>query len=257
MANNAGITIQSVARALQVLECFTGKETELGITQIAAQMDLNKSTAYGLVNTLVAFGYLEQNQTTRQYRLGIKLFEMGSLVERRMDLRTEARPYLKELAEEYRATVHLASFSEGEVVYIDKVDIPDAFIIYSQIGKRAPMYCTGVGKAILAYMPEEYLETHVLSKPLTANTPKTITSREKLIEELENIRRRGYAMDDEELEIGLRCIAVPVFGAEGNPIAALSVSAPLGRFPTEKTEEIAERIQKDSRQISARLGYRL
>lgn len=169
-----GVIVQSVARALTMISCFAN-DTELGISEIAERMDLSKSTTYGLVNTLTAFGYLEQTEN-KKYRLGLKLFELGNLVQSRMDVRMEARPYCQLLADKYRTTVHLATHSEEEIIYIDKVDNNSSVVVYSQIGKRAPMYCTGVGKAILAFLPEEYMEKYVLSRPLTKMTEHTITT---------------------------------------------------------------------------------
>ena len=151
-----GVIVQSVARALTMVSCFAN-DAELGISEIAERMDLSKSTTYGLINTLTVFGYLEQTEN-KKYRLGLKLFELGNLVQSRMDIRMEAKPYCQLLADKYRTTVHLATFSEGEIIYIDKVDNNSSVVVYSQIGKRAPMYCTGVGKAILAFLPEEYVE---------------------------------------------------------------------------------------------------
>ena len=115
----------------------------MGISEISECMNLSKSTVYGLVNTLVSYGYLEQDGSTKKYKLGMKLFEMGRAVESRMDLRSEARPFCEMLSQKYGQTVHLATHCEGEVVYIDKFDMPDFLITYSQVGKRAPMTCTG------------------------------------------------------------------------------------------------------------------
>ena len=170
-----------------MISCFAN-DTELGISEIAERMDLSKSTTYGLVNTLTAFGYLEQTEN-KKYRLGLKLFELGNLVQSRMDVRMEARPYCQLLADKYRTTVHLATHSEGEIIYIDKVDNNSSVVVYSQIGKRAPMYCTGVGKAILAFLPEEYMEKYVLSRPLIKMTEHTITTGDGLLKELEQVRR--------------------------------------------------------------------
>lgn len=147
----------TIGRTCPYNDLLLRNDTELGISEIAERMDLSKSTTYGLVNTLTAFGYLEQTEN-KKYRLGLKLFELGNLVQSRMDVRMEARPYCQLLADKYRTTVHLATHSEGEIIYIDKVDNNSSVVVYSQIGKRAPMYCTGVGKAILAFLPEEYME---------------------------------------------------------------------------------------------------
>lgn len=249
-----GVSVQSVARALDIIACFDDA-AELGISELSERMDLSKSTIYGLVNTLTAFGYLEQSEQNKKYRLGLKLFELGNLVQRRMDIRQEARPWCKLLADKYRTTVHLAAYSEGEIIYVDKVDSASSVVIYSQIGKRAPMYCTGVGKAILAFLPPDYMERYILSKPLVKMTDHTILTREGLLAELDLVRSRGYAVDDEEIEPGLHCIAAPIFNHKGQPVMALSVSFPYGRLWDIDWDEATRDVQYYVRQISERLGY--
>ena len=244
-----GVIVQSVARALTMISCFAN-DTELGISEIAERMDLSKSTTYGLVNTLTAFGYLEQTEN-KKYRLGLKLFELGNLVQSRMDVRMEARPYCQLLADKYRTTVHLATHSEGEIIYIDKVDNNSSVVVYSQIGKRAPMYCTGVGKAILAFLPEEYMEKYVLSRPLIKMTEHTITTGDRLLKELE----RGYAVDDEEIEPGLHCIAAPIFNHKRQPQMAISMSFPYGRMWDLDWEQAVRDVLYYAKQTSERLGY--
>ncbi len=255
MQKNEGVIIQSVVRAIEIIECFNGNNEELGISEIADYMKLSKSTIYGLVNTLKVAGLLEQNVQNKKYRLGIKLFELGNLVQSRMDLRDEARPFCRKLAEKYETTVHLAIFDEGDVIYIDKLVNYDMQIVSSQVGKRAPMYCTGVGKAILAYVEDEHIEKYVLSKPLQKITNNTITTRERLIEEIQIIRSRGYAIDDEEIEIGLRCIAAPIFNSKGYPIAAVSISASYRKVQDKMIESIAKDVKYYAQKISERMGY--
>ena len=248
-----GVIVQSVARALTMVSCFAN-DAELGISEIAERMDLSKSTTYGLINTLTVFGYLEQTES-KKYRLGLKLFELGNLVQSRMDIRMEAKPYCQLLADKYRTTVHLATFSEDEIIYIDKVDNNSSVVVYSQIGKRAPMYCTGVGKAILAFLPEEYVEKYVASTSLLPVTEHTITTREKLLEELSKIRERGYAADDEEIEPGLHCIAAPIFNHKRQPRMAISLSFPYGRIWDLDWEQAVQDVRYYARQISERVGY--
>lgn len=255
MRKKRGVIVQSVARALEILDCFCGNVIELGISEIADEMQLSKSTVYGLVNTLTEKGYLEQNPENKKYRLGIKLFELGNLVEKRMDIRNEAEPFCQVLAEKYNDTVHLATHYEGEIIYIGKVDALDAMIASSQVGKRAPMHCTGVGKAILAYMEMEYLEKHIFNKPLSKMTEKTITTPEVLMDELKLIKSRGYAIDDEEIEIGLRCVAAPILNYKGYPVAAISISAPYRKITDEVIEEVARDVQHYTKEISKRMGY--
>jgi len=255
MANSDGVIVKSVERALSILECFNGS-AERKLSEIVEEMQLSKSTVYGLVNTLTAKGFLEQNPLTKGYRLGIKLFELGGLVLKRMDLRNEAKPFCMELSKKYNATVHLAAYYEDEVVYVDKVDSPGSIIIYSQIGKRAPMHCTGVGKAIMAYLPRNVIENYLKKHPLQKFTDYTITDTEQLIKELKLTRKRGYAIDNEEIEFGLRCIAAPIFSHRDFPVAAVSISAPTARLPEEEIETIASDVQMYAQQISQRLGYK-
>lgn len=252
---NEGVMVQSVLRALKILDCFTGNNEELGISEISEYMDLSKSTTYGLVNTLKAVGYLAQDEKSKKYRLGIKLFELGNLVHRRIDLRAEARPLCMELSGEYGTTVHLATFDEGDVIYIDKLVNYDMQIASSQIGRRAPMYCTGVGKSILAYIDNEYLDKYVFSRELKKITKNTISTREQLIEELQITRSRGYAIDDEEIEIGLRCVAAPIFDYNAYPIAAVSVSATFRKMNDSMIEKISKDVKQCALKISERMGY--
>lgn len=250
-----GVTVQSVKRAMMILECFTGPLKEMGITELANAMELSKSTLFGLVNTLLNEGYLEQNPENKKYRLGLKLFEMGSLVQRRMDIRQITRPYLEILSNRFCLTVHMAVYSSGEVVYIDKMDVPDAIIIYSQIGKRAPLHCTGIGKAILSYLPEAEIELLLQRKFLTKHTEHTIIEPEQLREELNRAHFSGFAVDNEEIEIGLRCVAAPIFDFQGRPIAALSISGAASQMTEEKILEISCDLKKVTVEISKKLGY--
>ena len=248
-----GVVVQSVARALEIVACFEDSE-ELGISELSEEMGLSKSTIYGLTSTLTSFGYLEQCEN-KKYRLGLKLFELGNIMQRRMDIRREARPWCQLLAEKYRTTVHLAAYSEGEIIYIDKVDSTNSVVIYSQVGKRAPMYCTGVGKAILAYLPEAYQKKYVLDRPFVKMTENTISTREGLIEELRTIHTCGYAVDNEEIEPGLQCVAAPIFNHRCQPQMAISVSFPFGRLHDADKEEVVRDVLHHAKNISGRLGY--
>jgi len=255
LANKEGVTIQSLERAFEILELFK-QSKEMGISEISQGMGLSKSTVYGLVNTLVKYNYLEQDNSSKKYRLGMGLFEMGSLVESRLDIRSEAKPFCEELSKKYGLTVHLATHYEGEVVYIEKYDEPDYIIIYSQVGKRAPMTCTGVGKAMLAYLGEGYIKKYILNKPFAVKTEKSISSEKMLFDSLENVRRQGYAMDDEEIAQGLKCVAVPIFDKKGQVTAAISISGMTSRMNDKTVKEISRDMLKVSEEISARLGYR-
>ncbi|MPM19196.1 Transcriptional regulator KdgR [bioreactor metagenome] len=254
LSRKEGTTIQSVARAMEILRCFEDS-AELGISEISDCMGLSKSTIYGLVNTLTGYGFLEQSDQNKKYRLGLRLFELGALVQRRMDIRREAHPWCQLLADKYLTTVHLAAYSDGEVIYVDKVDNTNSVVVYSQIGKRAPMYCTGVGKAMATFLPLDYLEKYIFSRPMTKMTDNTITSREALLAEFDKIRSRGYAVDNEEIEPGLQCIAAPIFNYSKVPQMAISVSFPYGRLRDLRLEDVAEDVIHHANMISQRLGY--
>jgi DNA-binding IclR family transcriptional regulator len=241
-------------RALEILELFE-KNSELSISEISEKMDLSKSTVYGLVNTLTTKGFLEQFDVTKKYKLGIKNFELGNCVEKRMDLRMEARPYFEMLSNLFHETIHLAKHYDGEIVYLEKISGSDFSIVSSQIGHRAPMHCTGVGKVQLAYLSEEYLERYVFSKPMKKYTKNTIVTKEDLLKELEKLRQNGYVLDDEEIEIGLRCVAVPILGQGSNILAGISVSAPTGRMSDEKVDCISKELKEISKKLSKQMGY--
>lgn len=246
--------IQSVDRALRILEGFSLKEKELGVTEISKRTGLNKSTCFGLIQTLQNRGYLEQNTENGKYKLGLRVFELGQIFESGLDVLTIAKPYLKELVEKAKETVHLAILNKSEAVYMEKVEGPSAINIISQIGNRVNFHCTGVGKAILAYLPEENVNG-LLKRDLVSFTKNTITDTEKLRQQLSEIKKKGYSIDDEEIEIGLRCIAAPIFNARKEVVAALSISGPTMRITEDRLAEMAGLAKETAYKISVRLGY--
>ena len=250
----SGIQIQSVARAMDILNCFRC-ESELGISELSAEMGLNKSTIYGLVNTLTGYGFLEQDENTKKYRLGMTLYELGTIALARVDIRSEAKKYAAPLLRKYPATVHVATHSAGAVIYLDKLNRDDVFIQTSSIGVRVPMYCTGVGKAMLAFLPESYFEQYI-SFPLEKQTANTITERAALLQELAAVRETGLAYDREEIEPGVSCIAAPVFQRDGSPDMAVSISFSNGRIREVDQNEVARDLLALTNRLSARLGYR-
>ncbi len=252
-SGNANI-IQSVDRALRILEGFSLKEKELGVTEISKRTGLNKSTCFGLIQTLQNRGYLEQNSENGKYRLGLKVFVLGQIFEASLELRVLAKPYLEELVDKTKETVHLVIRNKHEAVYVEKVEGPSAISIISQVGNRVNFHCTGVGKVILAHLAEEDVNK-ILKNELARFTKNTITDIEKLKQQLKEIRRDGYSLDDEEIEIGLRCIAAPIFNYRKEVIAALSISGPTMRITDERLRKIAELTKEAAKKISNRLGY--
>lgn len=247
--------IQSIERAADVLELFLVSNPELSVKEISEKLNLSKSTVHGIIKTLEERGYLQQNPVDLKYKLGIKLFELGNFVGNHLDIGKIARPIIRNLVVELNETVHLVMLQRDEVIYIDKIEGPRALTIYSHIGKRAPVHCTGVGKVILAYQGEKEIDRILSSVVLESYTEYTMTNITNIKNHLKLIREKGYAIDDEEIELGLKCIAAPIFNHQGNVIASISCAAPKMRFDDERIPEVIERIQKASSEISKCLGY--
>ncbi len=246
--------IQSVDRALSILEYFSLDRPEGGVSDIARTLGLNKSTAFGILCTLERRGYVEQNPETGRYRLGLKMLEMGNIKLAGFDLTRAAHPILRELADRMEETVHLAIYDRGEVVYIDKVEADNAITISSFIGKRNPSYCTGVGKCLLAFQRDEEIERIIL-EGLPARTARTITDPAAFRKELAAIRETGRGHDEEEFVAGLFCAAAPVRDNRGNVCAAISVSAPTIRTSREKALLMSDAVDRAARTISTTLGF--
>jgi IclR family transcriptional regulator, KDG regulon repressor len=248
--------VKSVSRALHIIDIVSSEKDGLGVTEIAKQMDINKSSVYRILSTLVQYGYIEQDKETERYKLGYKFLDISSKLLESIDLRREAKPYLRELEKETNEVIHLVVYDQGEVIYIEKLEGTETLRMHSKVGKRAPMHCTGVGKAILAHLPLNVVLEIIERKGLPKHTDFTITDRDALLKELEKVKQKGYALDLEENEYGIRCIAVPIFDYSGNVVAAVSISGPTIRMTDERIEKLQERIRYIGSQISERLGYR-
>jgi IclR family transcriptional regulator, KDG regulon repressor len=247
--------LSSVAMAVRLMKAFSDGEAEIGVSALAARLGLAKSTVHRLASTLVAEGMLEQNPESGRYRLGIALFGLGALVRRRMSLSAEAKPFLFELREETNETVLLAIPADSEVMYVYNLESTQAIRMRSDIGVRQPAWCTAVGRAIFAFQGEPAV-ARMLSGPLAARTARTLTQPKALRAALAEVRRLGYAVDDEESEAGMRCIAAPVRDAGGEVIAAVGVAGPVQRLSPEALVAIAAPVMQTAEAISARLGYR-
>jgi len=246
--------IQSVFRALKILECVAENENLISLTEISRKMGLSKSTTHGLIATLEMYGYIQQDLETGKYSLGLKTFELGQAYAASLDIREIALPDLKELSELYQETAHLAILSGDEVVYIDKVDGNRSSIgIRTRIGGRNPAYCTGVGKVLLAGLSEDTVKEMYAGKPFKKFTKNTVSDLTALAKQLQRVRETGYAMDSEEIEPDLQCVAAPVRDSQGVVIAAISLSGPANRF--HNMEQIISAVIKAAEQVSMRLGY--
>jgi len=247
--------LHGLERAVSVLEVLSESEAPLSLAEICHRMNLHKSTAHRSLMVLERSALIERTPENR-FRLGLKLYELGNRAVEQIDLRARVYPFFRRLAMDVRETVHLGVLQKTSVVYLDKVEPNRRICMSSKIGSSNPVYCTSMGKAMLAFQPEETIEKIVSSIRFTRYTPKTLCSREKLFEHLETVRRRGYAIDDEEIELGVRCIGAPIFNADRWAIAAVSVSGPTSRITPQNVRAIAQRVLTCCREISASLGMR-
>ena len=247
-----GVVVQSVAKALAVLNCFSGHEEALTVSDISERMGLSPSTAFGLINTLRNEGFLEQDRVGKQYRLGMRMLQLGVLTQQRLPLFRIGEPFCQELLKKRAYTLHLATVVGGEVIYVHKMNNPNSPIMYSHVGKIASKHCTGIGKAVLAFLKEEEIEQY-LHAPLERFTPNTITDPNELRKELQRIRERRFAVDDEEVEIGCCCVAAPIFHGGDQVIGAVSISTTRQIWQNENLSELASDVIFCAGQISKRM----
>lgn len=246
--------MQSVDRAIQILKLFSEDRKEMKLTEIANELDLNKSTVYGILSTLKYHGLIDQDEKTQKYRLGLYLMRLGNLVANSIDVINIAHPIIEEVSHRLNETVHLSKLDRLEIVYLDKVESNQSIRISTAIGTRKPAYCTGMGKVLLAFSDLNEVEKSLPDK-LQAFTPNTVIDKKVLLEELRDIKKIGYAIDREESEIGLMCIAAPIFDYNGEVKYALSVSGPTPRITEERLEKIINIAKDAARKISYKLGY--
>lgn len=246
--------MQSVDRAIQILKLFSEDRKEMKLTEIANELDLNKSTVYGILSTLKYHGLIDQDEKTQKYRLGLYLMRLGNLVANSIDVINIAHPIIEEVSHRLNETVHLSKLDRLEIVYLDKVESNQSVRISTAIGTRKPAYCTGMGKVLLAFSDLNEVEKSLPDK-LQVFTPNTVIDKKVLLEELRDIKKIGYAIDREESEIGLMCIAAPIFDYNGEVKYALSVSGPTPRITGERLEKIINIAKDAARKISYKLGY--
>ncbi|WP_270181127.1 IclR family transcriptional regulator [Alkalihalobacillus sp. CinArs1] len=248
--------IQSVDRSLQILNILKEHQGGLGITELANKLDVAKSTIHRLVSTLESHQYIQRTPDHSSYQLGLKFIEMYHVVVDNLNILDVARDVLEQLSERTQKISHLVMIEEDhQVIYIDKVESQSTIRIYSRTGRKAPLHCTGVGKAISAYYTSDQLKDFFETRELTRFTDHTITSKERYEAELARIRESGYAIDDEEHEEGIRCIAVPIFDHQGKPTYAVSITGTVQQMTEQHLAEFLPILQEAGNEISKRLGY--
>ncbi len=246
--------VQALDRAFAVLDLLGESDVPLGLAQVASSLQLHKSTAHRFLMVLERHRMVERTGNGK-FRLGLRLFDFGNRAIEQYDLRERAQPHLRRLVSETEETAHLALLEAARVIYIDKIEPARSVRMITRIGASNPVHCTSVGKAILAFLPEDRAEEVIRRTRFERFTPRTIASADALRAEMEKTRKRGYAVDDEEFEEGLRCIAVPVLDAQRQPVAAVSVSGPSFRVTAQKLPSIANHLVQCVRGISADMGY--
>lgn len=247
--------LSSVTSALLVLKAFSVEEAEIGISSLAKRLGLAKSTVHRLAVTLASEGFLEQNPETGRYRLGLSLFTLGALARRRMDVSNVSRPLLGVLRDKHQEAATLAILSGASIMYLHNLESGQAIGIRAHIGDLKPATCTAEGRVLLAFSAPAVL-AEVLKAGLVARTPKSITDPQALLDVLEEVRQSGYAIDDEESEAGMRCVAAPVRDISGKVIAAVGLAGPTQRLTKRDLRNIAPDIVATGEAVSVRLGYR-
>ncbi len=248
--------IESVAKALTILMLFKTNKTEWGVTEIACELGMQKSTVYRLLSTMQEFGFVRKNGEGTAYRLGLRIFELGSVVSNSFDFRDIAVSYMHKLSEQCGETIHLGILNDNEVMSIEAVEAQSSLKSAIIVGKRAPLYCTSVGKALLAFLPTEERKQIIQSIHFEKFTEHTIINQDALEKELELIREQGYAIDNMEHVIGITCAAAPIFDAVGTVVGSLSISGPSVRLDPQRLSECVKFVLATAKDISKDLGYK-
>lgn len=255
VSEKAGHPIQSVRRAVRVIEQLAGEKSPIAIGQLSKKTGLHVSTTHRLLATLKVDGFVQQDPTSGRYSLGSRLIFLGQQYLEGLDLRHVARPFLEELSEQTGETANLVVLNQGEALYLDKVEAGLGLRISSRIGGRAPLHCTAAGKILLAAMSEVERSQWLAGHRLVALTARSLTDASSLQGELERVRQQGFALDMEECEEGAHCIAAPVTSSRGETAAAVSLSGPSIRMPSCRMQELASLVERTGRSISEQLGY--
>jgi DNA-binding IclR family transcriptional regulator len=248
--------IQAVDHALDLLEQFHDDVDELGVTELSKRLKLHKNNVFRLLATLESRNYIEQNRVTENYRLGLKTLELGQTFIKQMGLLRQSRPVLESLVRECNETTYVAILKEFHIVYLDAVETDLTVRVVPRVGSRLPAYCTAAGKIQLAFMTDEELDNYIPGKEMKRYTANTIISREELKKHLKVVAEQGYAVDNEELDVGVRCVSAPIRDYTRRIIGAVSISGPSMRFTDERIDnELIPLVKRAGDEISTKLGY--
>ncbi len=246
--------IQAIERAVSILNAFSAERPEYGVTELANELGLHKSTVHRFLVNLEHAGLVERSPRSGRYRLGLHILELGGLVMQQMSLWEEALPFLEGLVRDTGETGHLAVLDNGEAIYVERVETHRALRIPSAVGRGYPAHATSLGKVLLAYLGSTEVDGIIRAHGLEAYTSNTIVDESELEHELIVIRDRGYAIDNEEYDEGLRCIGAPIHDHTGAVVAAVGVGGPVTRVTPERVDELAELVTRAAAGLSRRLG---
>lgn len=248
-------SIRVLMRAAKVLDCFSGVEPEKSLTSLSEETGLNKSTVYRILETLERLKWVKREAKSGLYSLGMGIFELGSRAVCGLNFYSISRPFMDELVNITGQSVHLVVHDDGEALYLNKVEKPGVFITQpSNVGYRLPLHCTAVGKVLMAFMSNSEVEEILHKRGMDKFTDNTIVDKKELLQALRQVKKEGYALDDEEIRLGLRCVAAPIKDHTGNVIAAISVSGLTAYFSDDELPHLSEAVITTARDISRELG---
>lgn len=250
-------SVPAVGRALAIFELLARSKGGLTLAELTRRLSLPKSSTHCLLLTLERCGYLRRNESTSRYMFGLKLFSLANMAVSGIKLREQAAPFLRSLMEKTGLTVHLAILEQNEAVLIEKVEPPGSFKLATWLGKRMEAHCTSTGKALIAFLPETELDRLIREHGLPRHNENTIGRARRLKEHLAQVRSLGYAVDDEEDELGFRCVGSPIFDSSGYVIAAVSVCGTTEQIRPENLPTLAAEVKLTASQISRVLGLDL
>lgn len=249
--------VQSLTRALRIMNALAEHTHGLTLSDLAHTVNLPTSTAHRLLTTLQNERYVRFDSERSVWMIGVQAFQVGSVYARSRDLVSIARPYMRRLMEESGETANLAIIDRGEVIFLAQVECQKMMRAVAGPGGRAPLHCTGTGKAMLAWFPEREASEMLRSRTMHRETPKTVDTASVLIASLAEVRKRGYSVDDEENAVGLRCVASVIFDEHVRPLAGISISGPTARLTETRLPVLGANVTKIAAEITAELGGRL
>lgn len=249
--------IQSVTRALEILELFQSGVESVGITEVARHLGISKAAAYALVTTLQKKNFLKQDENSRRYKLGFKVLQLGALFINQSELGRAAQPWAANLCDRFEEVVHISVLAADTALIVHRYEPKEPFLLYPQPGSTMPLNSTAGGKILLAYAPAEVQEKYLNHAPFPRRTPNTLINKGDLVREIKNILKQEYAEDREETIIGVTCVGAPIRDKSGRVIAALSLTGSKSRMEERGWEEIVKAVKMTALQISSALGYRM